>query len=97
MPLIGTLAAAFNRMAGVDSAIQTTVPGVLNPCRRISKTRPGVYVPGSFLTGFEVTAPVRARTEAVVRRCRAPGWDQPVCTENPIRVYRMIESAKLAR
>jgi CheY-like chemotaxis protein len=30
---------------------------------------------------------------------RPPNWHQPsgVCTENPIRVYRLIESAKLAR
>ena len=35
---------------------------------------------------------------ACLRRSREAGISWPlVCTENPIRVYRMIESAKLAR
>jgi transposase len=35
---------------------------------------------------------------ACLRRAREAGISWPlVCTENPIRVYRMIESAKLAR
>ena len=35
---------------------------------------------------------VRSEFDEVFKHVR-----KPVCTENPIRVYRMIESAKLAR
>ena len=39
----------------------------------------------------------RTRVDDIVLRRTGIRLLRPVCTENPIRVYRMIESAKLAR
>ena len=39
----------------------------------------------------------RALLDAALVEDQFVATTRPVCTENPIRVYRMIESAKLAR
>ena len=48
---------------------------------------------GDLRQGRRLALDVCASCHAV----RAGQTRSPVCTENPVRVYRMIESAKLAR
>jgi hypothetical protein len=65
-----------------------------------SKSAPGALLIGTdaFLNGHaEPALAIRHLVPAIYEFCQFVVASGLVCTENPIRVYRMIESAKLAR
>ena len=54
-------------------------------------------VSGPKMTARQMVSDVKKLAKDWAYDVVSVGFPGPVCTENPIQVYRMIESAKLAR